>query len=64
MPDPMADPIWIIGPSRPAVPPKPMVVAEAAILTSTTRGRIRPPAVARAVMTSGTPWPRASRAKW
>jgi hypothetical protein len=39
------------------------VIAEAIDLTTATRGRIRPPRSATASITSGTPWPRASRAK-
>ena len=37
--------------------------ALASALTAATRGRIRPPRRATAYITSGTPWPRASRAK-
>lgn len=58
--EPMADPICTIGPSRPAVPPKPIVSDEVMTLTVATRLRIFPPRLARAVITSGTPWPRAS----
>ena len=61
--DPAAAPIWTIGPSRPADPPDPMVSAEATVLTRITTGRIRPPVVSMAVMTSGTPCPLASGAK-
>ena len=43
MVEPIAAPIWTIGPSRPAVPPKPMVIDEAMTFTPTTRGRILPP---------------------
>ena len=60
--DPIAEPIWTIGPSRPTEPPEPMVSAEAMILTTATRGRMRPPFSATASITSGTPCPRASRA--
>ncbi len=61
--DARADPIWTIGPSRPTEPPVPMQIAEARALTIETWGRIRPPFSATASITSGTPWPRASRAK-
>ena len=44
-------------------PPEPMQSAEASDLTTATCGRIRPPRSATASITSGTPWPRASRAK-
>ena len=60
--DPMADPICTIGPSRPTEPPVPIVSADAIALTTATRGRIRPSFSATASITSGTPWPRASRA--
>ena len=36
--------------------------AEAVALTTATWGRMRPPFSATATITSGTPWPRASRA--
>ena len=58
-----AEPICTIGPSRPTEPPVPMQIAEASALTTVTCGRIRPPFSATASITSGTPWPRASRAK-
>ena len=58
-----AEPICTIGPSRPTDPPTPMQIAEASALTIVTCGRIRPPFSATASITSGTPWPRASRAK-
>ena len=61
--EPIADPICTIGPSRPAAPPNPIVSDDAITFTVTTRFRIRPPLVASAVMTSGTPCPLASRAK-
>jgi len=41
----------------------PMQSAEASVLTSAMRGRITPPRSATASITSGTPCPRASRAK-
>ena len=56
------EPICTIGPSRPTDPPTPMQIAEAKALTTLTCGRIRPPLSATAIMTSGTPCPRASRA--
>ena len=58
-----ADPIWTIRPSRPTEPPEPMQIADASAFTTVTGGRMRPPFSATATMTSGTPWPRASRAK-
>ena len=61
--DPRAEPIWTMGPSRPTEPPPPMHSAEASALTAATWGAMRPPRRATAYMTSGTPWPRASRAK-
>ena len=61
--EPTAAPIWMIGPSRPAEPPDPMVIAEAIALTRITTGRMCPPLVSMAVMTSGTPCPLASGAK-
>ncbi len=61
--DPNADPIWTIGPSRPTEPPPPMQMADARAFTAATWGLIRPPRRATAYITSGTPWPRASRAK-
>ena len=60
--EPSAEPICTIGPSRPTDPPPPMHSAEASALTTATCGRMRPPRRATAYMTSGTPWPRASRA--
>ena len=57
-----AEPICTIGPSRPTDPPTPMQMAEATDLTAATCGRILPPSSATAIITSGTPWPRASRA--
>ena len=62
MPEASAEPIWTIGPSRPTEPPEPMHSAEARALTKATCGRIRPPLSATAIITSGTPCPRASRA--
>ncbi len=61
--EPSADAIWTIGPSRPTEPPEPIEMAEASALTATIRLRITPPRSATAAITSGTPWPLASRAK-
>ena len=61
--EPSADPICTIGPSRPTEPPPPMHNADASDFTTATCGAIRPPRRATANITSGTPWPRASRAK-
>ena len=58
----IADPICTIGPSRPTEPPVAMHRAEASAFTTLTWGRIRPPFSATAIITSGTPCPRASRA--
>ena len=60
--EPSAEPIWTIGPSRPTEPPPPMQSADASDFTTATCGRILPPLSATASITSGTPWPRASRA--
>ena len=46
----------------PTDPPDPMHSAEASALTTLTCQRIRPPLSATAIITSGTPCPRASRA--
>ena len=61
--EPRAEPIWTIGPSRPTEPPEPMQTAEASDFTIGTCGRIRPPSLFTAYITSGTPCPRASGAK-
>ena len=61
-PEARAEPICTIGPSRPTDPPTPMQMADATALSALTWGRIRPPFSATASITSGTPWPRASRA--
>ena len=61
--EPNAEPIWTIGPSRPTEPPVPMESAEASALAATIRARMMPPRSATAFITSGTPCPRASRAK-
>ena len=53
--DPSAEPICTIGPSRPTEPPEPMQTAEASDLTIGTCGRIRPPSLLTASITSGTP---------
>ena len=37
-----AEPIWMMGPSRPTEPPLPIDSAEASDLTTATRGRILP----------------------
>jgi hypothetical protein len=51
----VAAPICTMGPSCPADPPEPIVIAEAKIFTTATRPGMRPPRVAIAVITSGTP---------
>ncbi len=53
--EPMADPIWTMGPSLPTDPPVPMEIAEARDLTITTLFRISPLRMATASITSGTP---------
>jgi len=40
--EPMAAPIWMIGPSRPTAAPVPIESAEASDLITATTGRIRP----------------------
>ena len=40
--EPMAEPIWIIGPSRPTAAPVPIDSAEASDLITATTGRIMP----------------------
>ncbi len=61
--EPSAAPICTMGPSRPTDPPPPMVNADASAFTTATRAGIFPPLRATATITSGTPCPRASRAK-
>ena len=61
--EPIVEPICTIGPSRPTEPPVPIDSEEAIDLTRATTGRILPPRRATASITSGTPWPLASRAK-
>ncbi|RME75536.1 MAG: hypothetical protein D6776_02970 [Planctomycetota bacterium] len=61
--EPVPAPICTIGPSEPAEPPEPIVSVDAIAFTIGTRGRMRPPRVATAAMTSGTPCPFASEAK-
>ena len=61
--EPQAEPIWTMGPSRPTEPPDPIESAEARAFTITTRGLRIPLFSVIANMTSGTPWPLASRAK-
>ncbi len=41
--DPSADPIWMIGPSRPTEAPEPIESAEASDLISATTPRMLPP---------------------
>ena len=41
--EPSAEPIWMIGPSRPTAAPDPMDSAEARDFTTATTGRILPP---------------------
>jgi hypothetical protein len=41
--EPKAEPIWMIGPSRPTAAPLPIAIAEARDFTTATIGRITPP---------------------
>ena len=41
--EPKAEPIWMIGPSRPTAAPLPIASAEARDLATATIGRMRPP---------------------
>ena len=41
--EPSAEPIWMIGPSRPTAEPLPMATAEASDFTTATAGRMMPP---------------------
>jgi hypothetical protein len=41
--EPSAEPIWMIGPSRPTAAPLPIEIAEASDFTTATTGRITPP---------------------
>jgi len=41
--EPKAEPIWMIGPSRPMVAPLPMATADATDFTAATTGRMTPP---------------------
>ena len=61
--EPIAEPIWTMGPSRPQLPPNPIEVADAIDLIAMIRGRITPPRRATDSITSGTPCPFASGAK-
>ncbi len=62
--EPRAEPTWMIGPSRPAEPPVPIQRADATIFAAATLALILPPCRIRACITSGTPCPFASLAKW
>ncbi|MCZ7585120.1 MAG: hypothetical protein M5R36_18315 [Deltaproteobacteria bacterium] len=62
-PDPNDAPICAIGPSDPRLMPVPIEMALVTVFTAATRLRITPPLRATASITSGTPWPLASRAK-
>ena len=43
MVDPSAEPIWMIGPSRPTDEPLPIAMADARDFTNATTGRMMPP---------------------
>ena len=60
--EPIADPIWTMGPSLPTEPPVPIHTADTRHLTKTTRFLIIPLLRVTASMTSGTPCPLASLA--
>jgi hypothetical protein len=60
--EPKPAPIWAMGPSLPAEPPVPMVMAEATILTKGTRFRMKPPRSWKASIMASVPWPSASGA--
>ena len=49
-----------VGPSRPAEPPEPIVIADAIIFTGATRARMVPPVQCRALTTVSVPWPSVS----
>src|SRR5665648_13979 len=55
--DPMPAPIWVTGPSRPALPPVPIVIVEVSILTRGTRLRMTPRLLWYAPMTASVPSP-------
>ena len=60
--DPMAEPMWTMGPSRPAEPPEPMVRAAARALVRITLKRMTPVWRPTASITSGMPDPFTSGA--
>ena len=55
--------ISAVGPSRPADPPEPMVIAEAIIFTGATRALMAPAVQCRALTTVSVPWPSVSGAR-
>ena len=61
--DPTADPSTAVGPSLPAEPPAPSVIAAATVRTATGRTRTWPPRFATASCTSGTLCPSGIRAR-
>ena len=63
--EPIAAPMWAIGPSRPADPPTPRVRAVATVFRGATRSRIRPDRATIEAMIWGIPCPAASGAnRW
>ena len=62
MPEPMPAPTWATGPSCPALPPLPIVIAEVSALSAITRRRTTPFMRWKARMTLSVPWPSASGA--
>ncbi len=60
--DPKPAAISAVGPSRPAEPPDPMVMAEASIFTGATRARSIPPVQCSAFTTVSVPCPSVSGA--
>ena len=61
--DPKPAPICAIGPSRPADPPVPSVIADAIVLIIGMRPRISPRLLWKASIAASVPWPSASGAK-
>ena len=63
MTEPMPPDICAAGPSLPAAPPLPMVIAEATSFTGMARRRMRPPCWWKASITWSAPAPSASGAR-
>ena len=56
--DPIAPPVWMIGPSAPNGPPVPIAIAAEIGFSSATRGAMRLRFTNTASIASGMPWPR------